>query len=544
MKIGLRGKLLITGVLLALIISAVITYISYRSFEGALIERYTTIAANATELGASFVDGDRLAGYLSELERDEQYEFTLYQLNQIKESFRLEYLYVHIPHGDEMVYVYDARCDGEDLDDISELGESDALLGSYDAVYRVYTGSSDMETMILDEEYGYLATIIRPIYGSSGQVAGIIGADISMDVVRQELFDYIVRIAIIMSVIVFIFILVAVLLAQRYVIRPLLFISDSVRGFVGSGEDGGEIKALTFTPIDTASSDELGTLAQSVNTMAADVIRYAEDLTVATAEKERIGAELDVATQIQASMLPSIFPPYPDRDEFELFASMLPAKEVGGDFYDFFLIDDNTLAVVMADVSGKGVPAALFMVIAKTLIKNNAQKASSGGLGKSPKDVFEAVNNILRENNKTMMFVTAFMGYLDIPTGKLTYVNAGHNLPLIRRSGGGFDWLREKSGKILAVRMDSEYVQYELMLSEGDILYLYTDGVTEAVNKDLELFGDERLLETVNNLVSGSAEHMSIQEFSEAIKREIDLFADGAEQADDITMLTLRYNGS
>ncbi|MDR0444570.1 MAG: SpoIIE family protein phosphatase [Treponema sp.] len=289
--------------------------------------------------------------------------------------------------------------------------------------------------------------------------------------------------------------------------------------------------------IDIRTGDEIETLGLSVNKMAVDLRDYIANLQKVTAEKERIGAELNVARDIQASMLPCIFPPFPDRPEFDIYAIMQPAKEVGGDFYDFFLIDNNTLAVVIADVSGKGVPAALFMVIAKTLIKNNAQN------GKSPKEVFETVNKLLCENNETGMFVTVFMGYLDIPSGRFTYVNAGHNPPLFltareKANGARFDWLQTKPGLMLAFLKTAVYSQNEIMLNPGDELLLYTDGITEAMNNEKLLFGEERLLETAN-----SYPDLPLKEFTVSFKREIDEFAQGEEQADDITMLSLRYRG-
>jgi len=282
--------------------------------------------------------------------------------------------------------------------------------------------------------------------------------------------------------------------------------------------------------INISTGDEIEELGLSVNKMAIDLKDYISNLQAVTAEKERIGTELDVATKIQASMLPCLFPAFPHRSEFDIFASMHPAREVGGDFYDFFLIDDDTLGIVMADVSGKGVPAALFMVITKTLIKNNAQ------YGKSPKEVFEAVNNLLCENNDADMFVTAFLGYLDIPGGKVTYVNAGHNQPLIKRAGERFKKLESKPEFVLAGMEDVQYSQHEIELKTGDMLFLYTDGITEAVNKESKLFTDRRLLKSVNNVSD-----IYLKEFTESIKQEIDNFADGTEQADDITMLVLRY---
>jgi len=228
-------------------------------------------------------------------------------------------------------------------------------------------------------------------------------------------------------------------------------------------------------------------------------------------------------------MLPCIFPAFPHRPEFDIYAYMLPAKEVGGDFYDFFLIDENKLAVVIADVSDKGVPAALFMVIAKTLIKNNAQ------YGKSPKEIFETVNDMLCENNDADMFVTAFMGIFDISTGRFAYVNAGHNPPLIKRMGAHYEWLPIKPGFVLAGMNRMKYQQDEIILNEGDALYLYTDGVTEARNRQGKLFTESKLLEVANN-----NRQCAPKEFIDNIKREIDSFADGAVQADDITMLVFR----
>ena len=296
-----------------------------------------------------------------------------------------------------------------------------------------------------------------------------------------------------------------------------------------------EVSKLAFGHLDTRieikSKSELGLLAETFNKMASDLQAAIEANARERAEKERIDAELGVATQIQASMLPCIFPPFPDRHEFDIFASMLPAKEVGGDFYDFFFVDDNNLAVVIADVSGKGVPAALFMVIAKTLIKNSACS------GKKPKEVFRIVNNVLNENNDTLMFVTAFMGYYDITSGKFVYVNAGHNPPLIKKHGGDYEFLKATPHFFLAWNKDTQYSEEEIILQPGDILYLYTDGVTEALNKDNELFSEQRLLKVLNKYGESPP-----KELLPAVKQEIDSFAEGTEQADDITMLALKVN--
>jgi sigma-B regulation protein RsbU (phosphoserine phosphatase) len=286
------------------------------------------------------------------------------------------------------------------------------------------------------------------------------------------------------------------------------------------------------TRIEINSKDELGQLAQAFNKMTSDLKKSIDERDRERAEKERIGAELNVAASIQASMLPCIFPPFSDRPEFDLYASMLPAKEVGGDFYDFYFVDKDNLAVVIADVSGKGVPAALFMVITKTLIKNCSSY-------KSPKDVLESVNKKLCENNNEAdMFVTAFMGFYNIPGGRFIYVNAGHNPPLIRKHGGSYVFLETEPGYVLGWMKNAQYDEKEVKLESGDVLYLYTDGVTEAMNGKRELFGEQRLAAALDaNRDCGPEDLLT------AVKREVDRFAEGTEQADDITMLALKVNG-
>ena len=191
-------------------------------------------------------------------------------------------------------------------------------------------------------------------------------------------------------------------------------------------------------------------------------------------------------------MLPSIFPAFPTHPEFDIYATMTPAKEVGGDFYDFFLVDDDHLCMVMADVSGKGVPAALFMVIAKTLLKNCAQT------GQTPKQILETVNNQLCEGNKAEMFVTAWVGVLELSTGRLTAANAGHEYPILKKAGGRYELVKDRHGFVLAGMENSRYRQYDLQLDAGDVLFLYTDGVTEATDADKQLYGTDRLLDTLN----------------------------------------------
>ena len=245
--------------------------------------------------------------------------------------------------------------------------------------------------------------------------------------------------------------------------------------------------------------------------------------------RQRIETELNVATQIQADMLPRIFPAFPERREFDIYASMTPAKEVGGDFYDFFLVDDDHLAIVIADVSGKGVPAALFMVIAKTLLKNAVQ------MGASPREALEKVNDQLCENNEAEMFVTVWLGIYEISTGHLTAANAGHEYPAIRRAGGRFELFRDRHGFVLAGMENARYREYELEIGVGDTLFLYTDGVGEATDGANTLYGTDRMLAALNRNHTLGPEALLRQ-----VKADIDRFVGAAPQFDDITMLFLQ----
>ena len=282
--------------------------------------------------------------------------------------------------------------------------------------------------------------------------------------------------------------------------------------------------------LDIHTDGEIKNLADAFSAMTVDLKNYIENLNKVTAERERIGAELNVAAKIQEDMLPKIFPAFPDRKEFDVIAAMDPAKAVGGDFYDFFMTDDDHLAIVMSDVSSKGVPAALFMVIAKTLIKNYACQMHD--LGK----VYEVVNNQLCEGNEESMFVTSFMAVITISTGEMEFVNAGHNPQLWMHDGDTFDWIKTDPGFVLAGLPGIPYVSHKLQLSHGDRIFLYTDGVTEAQNSVRELFGEERLLESLNRYG-----RKPMDQLLPAVRADVDAFVGGAEQFDDITMLAFEY---
>ena len=321
--------------------------------------------------------------------------------------------------------------------------------------------------------------------------------------------------------------------AERKISRPIEDLARITKKYY-SNEHTDEQREEMIQACEMYSKDttEVGDLARSYISVTRDLSGYIKNLRTVMAEKERINAELTLASDIQAHMLPCIFPPFPERGEFDLYAEMHPAKEVGGDFYDFYMIGEDKLAVITADVSGKGVPAALFMVITKTMIKNYTQ------LGMEPAEVFTTVNRILCDGNDAGLFVTAWMGVLEISTGTLTYVNAGHNPPLLKRAGGEFEYLRARTGFVLAGMDDMVYRQNTLTINPGDRLFLYTDGVTETTDTHEQLYGEERLRSFLNSHPAADTTGLL-----RALLQDLKAFADGAPQFDDITMLLLDFRG-
>ncbi len=280
------------------------------------------------------------------------------------------------------------------------------------------------------------------------------------------------------------------------------------------------------------TGDEIEVLAEAFAKQSERTFLYIDQVKRATAEKERIGAELDMATRIQASQLPRQFPPFPERTEFSLYASMTPAKEVGGDFYDFFMIDHDHIGFVMADVSGKGVPAALLMMVARLLIKSSLQN------GKQPGEALGSANSQLCENNEAGFFVTVWVAVLEISTGKGIAANAGHEHPALRRAGGGYELQIYRHAMPIGTMEGLRFRQHEFQLNPGDSFFVYTDGVPEAANAADELFGSERMLSALNREPDAQPERVL-----ENVMSDIKGFVDGAEQFDDITMLCFRYLG-
>ena len=395
-----------------------------------------------------------------------------------------------------------------------------------------YNGEGILYDIDRTEKYGFMCTVAVPLRDYAGTTRCFVLADISIENVLHGMSEFTLRFTVNLIIVTILLALLLVRGLKKTVVEPVNRIADASVSYVADKRKGVH-DTDHFVSLDIRTGDEIENLADTMANMERDLMDYEADLLKVTSEKERIGTELALATKIQASMLPHVFPAYPEREEFDLYAMMEPAREVGGDFYDFFLIDDDHLCMVMADVSGKGIPAALFMMISKTILQSCAM------LGESAAQILKKTNEAICSNNQVEMFVTCWVGILEISTGKLIASNAGHEYPVISRAGGQFEIYKDKHGFVVGGYEESVYKEYELDLKPGDKLFLYTDGLPEATDEGEKMFGVERMLDALNGNVGSDPKTLLMN-----VRESVSAFVNGAEQFDDITMLCFEYKGN
>ena len=545
---GIKTKAAITAIFFMGILTAAIGVIGYKLYHDSVTESYVTYADTVLEYAyratLKYSFGDMIAGR----DMPAGYEELREELNAIKDSSDIEYLYavyfddledIHSLH-----YAINAKSRAElsagaPLSEIySYMGkpceeggfEDDTLLILQQAVKSAKRGNGTLEGY--SDAYGHMLNGYRVIYDSADHAVGLICVEIDINRINVGVHRYVRTVILIGSVFTAFVLVIYMLNTQQYLIDPIVRIAESSDAFVKKMQRHADPEELVYEDVPIRSEGELRLLAGNVKSMADGVASYMTNLKAATSERERIGTELSLAARIQENMLPNVFPAFPERPEFDIYAVMDPAKEVGGDFYDFFLIDESHLALVIADVSGKGVPAALFMMISKILVQNAAMAALS------PAEVLRAVNNQICANNREEMFITVWFGILDTATGKITAANAGHEYPALMTSGGAFELLKDKHGFVIGGMEDIRYRDYELSLTPGSKLFLYTDGVPEATNAENELFGTDRMLRALNEQPSAPPEKIL-----KNVRRAVDGFVKDAEQFDDLTMLCVEYKG-
>ena len=509
-----------------------------------MIKEYKKYECSILNLAVADFDWDAIEVCIEKQEEDENFKKLRERMDYLKTNTKIDWLYIleplNINEIDNQRYI----CTGnrpEEYTAYAERGEKPVWLGKMSGTeypsevaekYLNFFQNSDPGEFFYypnKTEWGYIYTTSVVVRNSKGKPLGVMSVDIYMDEIEKVMRVFPIFVFASSVILSAIFIILLALWLNHRVIHPLSKLKHAAEEFVISSHDNSEPETLIFTNPEIHTKDEIEALSDSLVTMATDLKSYMKNLMHETAEKERIGTELNVATDIQKSMLPIIFPPFPDREEFDIYASMTPAKEVGGDFYDFFMVDERHLAIVVADVSGKGVPAALFMVIGKTLIKDHTVPEKDLG------EVFTEVNRLLCEANGAELFITAFEGVLDLVTGEFRYVNAGHECPYILHNGT-YTMQKIKAAFVLAGMDGMIYKSGSLQLEPGDKIFQYTDGVTEATDKDKNLYGDERVFKALNKLTD-----KDVKEVVTGMKEDIDRFVGNEDQFDDITMLCLAY---
>ena len=510
---------------LAHTISALVDQDVVHRYGDAIYEQYMDASAEERENQEEDAYRARFEG----IEENEDYQTLRSTLTKIKEENDVMYAYIMLIDKANHVCLYLA--DGETDE------ETYSAPGVWEPIEDAQADSlrTGQEAVITHEEFGWLSSGGSPIYVWDSGIFTAAIIDISMDKVMQDRYDFLRNYCIILLAVIAVLSAISTLVMRRQVVVPINKLARAAENYSHdrAHHDGSRPLALNhFSQLNIRTGDELENLSTVMDDLETQLAEYIDDLTRVTAEKERIGAELNVATKIQADMLPRIFPAFPDRRDLDIYAFMHPAKEVGGDFYDFFLIDENHMCLVMADVSGKGVPAALFMVIAKTLIKNRAM------VGDSPAEILANVNEQLCDGNEEELFVTVWVAVIDLRTGCGKAANAGHEHPAIRRRDGKFELSIYKHSPAVATMEGLRFREHDFKLNPGDCLFVYTDGVPEATNERDELFGTDRMLEALN-----SAPETSPEEQLNAVRQAVYGFVQDSPQFDDITMLSFLYRG-
>ena len=541
---SLGRSLLLGCVLSVLCICLMMGAVGFMTYYRGMIERYQVYLSDLLHTTALSVDGDDLARCIETGEKSENFEETQQILNRIKENYDIHYIYMVRPLNTEQT---DNMMDVMAGITAQEKAENEAfysvtlggLTGDY---YTPEVAGNYLKGMQKEDvsffstdttEFGRDFTGMLPIRDSAGQPVALLCVDISMNEIRRVWIQYV------LTLIGAIILLSALAMTIMYswlkkrVILPVQRLKEVSEKIVSSSRETDDPQELILADPEIHTGDEMEVLAVALSDMFADMKLYMTDLLKVTKEKERIGAELNVATQIQADMLPRIFPPFPDRSEFDIYATMQPAKEVGGDFYDFFMLDEDHLGLVMADVSGKGVPAALFMVIAKTLIKNRAQ------MGGSPAEGLAYVNEQLCDGNDAELFVTVWFAILELSTGKGIAANAGHEHPVLRRSGGDYELVVYRHSPAVATLPGIRFREHEFELHPGDRVFVYTDGVPEAINEKEEDYGPDRMLAALNSCPPDTP----MKETLRLVREDLDRFAGEMPQFDDVTMMAIDYRG-
>ena len=498
------------------------------SFTNAFDEMNSTTTFHMAYTAASLVNGDHIKAYLAG-EEPEEYARTKRILDAYCTRMSVTLIYViDVDQSDYERFVSVFNAVDNSVDDSEyvpwEIGHkrettNEEYRKNYEALYAKEIEYATIYRLRPGKGLKPHITTIVPVTNSEGDVTALLCIQRPIHELEKAIIRFMLHIVVIVLIMGALASHLAAKSLARWVFIPIKRVSDEASRFARENTKGEELG-------DVSRFEEIDTLSRSIDKMETDMVNYIDNLTAYTAERERIGTELSFAKNIQHSSLPTKFPAFPDRTDFDIYAYMKPAREVGGDFYNFRLLDEDHLAMWIGDVSDKGVPAALFMMAINIVINN---RASMGG---TPAEIMAFVNNNICEHNDANLFVTIWLGILEISTGRLTFVNAGHEEPAVYRKGGTFELYKTKHNVAVGVFPDIEYTNYDIHLGSGDKLFVYTDGVPEATDMFDKLFTTGRMLEALNRYRDGSP-----QEILEGVHKSVKEFVGDRPQFDDLTML-------
>lgn len=385
--------------------------------------------------------------------------------------------------------------------------------------------SDDLILQLKDEKL--TGVLIKPIFDENNNIIAYMELELDLSEIQKSILKLILFIAIFIIAILALALEIYFYFIKREVMQPIIQLENATSNVVDKLKSDSVIE-----PLNIKTNDEIEALSHSFESMEENLRNYIKENREIVSEQEKIRTELNLAANIQADMLIKYFPPFPERTDFNIFASMTPAKEVGGDFYDFFLVDHDHLALVIADVSGKGVPASLFMMRSMLMIE------SLTTLTRSPSEILETLNKMICDNNESKMFVTVWLAILDLKSGKLTAANAGHEYPIIKTPGKGFELYKDKHCFIVGGKKKAKYKDYEITLEPGSVIFVYTDGVPEAKNAAGKMFKLDATVDALN-----SNPNADVETLTNNVKNSVSEFVKDAEQFDDLTMLCVEYLG-
>ena len=522
-------KLLTTIICSGFILCTIVFSAGYYSFSRQFRTQYDASIRSIAAAANACLNPDDFQKYIATKKADKKYEAISKILQDFVDKFDLNVLYVsHVqaPDYSHITYIYNCVSKNGKYNPFPLGYEENYFEAGYNAsTKKVFEEGKICVRHTLKTRSGSHITAQYPVYNSEGKVVAVIGAQKSIQEFVNARHSFTIVVIVIELCFAIIFIILFVTYFNACYIRPIVLVTREADHFASYGGKPDD-KLLKIR-----NKDEIGTLAHTIHQMEYDVCRNMEEITRMTAEKQRISTELNLAAKIQEGMLPTGYPPFPEEKTFDLFATMAPAREVGGDLYDYIMIDKKHLLLVVGDVSGKGITAALFMAKCKVLINLYAK------LNLSPGEIFEKTNEELCKGNYLDLFVTCWLGIFSLDTGVLTFVNAGHPYPLLyNKADDIFSLLKEKPNLVLAGMEKTKYTEHQVRLHKGDRLFVYTDGVTEATNSREELFGEARLLKAMEG-----TQKLDAAELLADIRKKIDDFTAEAEQFDDITMMSFEW---